>query len=155
GRKNYHALDRATESCFHFCEMRGHIQEGKDFFRAAQEQLAAEADPKLQPIWGRILVRSLWMLHYGNTDLGLVETSRVQREEALTTARQQGDKPQTAFCLWLIGALGHVAADHERVIPFLEESLALYTELDDHFYMARAADWLGGLYGANRQQEKH
>jgi predicted ATPase/DNA-binding CsgD family transcriptional regulator len=151
-RKNYQALDSAAECWVNFCEMRGHIQEGWEFLRTAQEQLAGETTPELKRIWGRIQVRSLWMLPL--VDLELVEMARVQTEAVLTIARQQGDKPQIAYCLWFLGALGHITKDSEAGIPFLEESFALFTELGDRFYMARAADWLGAVYGAVGQREK-
>lgn len=151
-RKIYHSLDLALKSLFHFCEMRGHIQEGREFLGAAQVQL--ETDSSLKPIWGRVLVHNLWMLHYGSDSVELDETIRGQIEEALTIARQQGDKAQTAFCHWLLGALRHGTKDAAAGIPFLEESLALFTELDDRFYMGRAADWLAGVWGFIGNQEK-
>jgi predicted ATPase/DNA-binding CsgD family transcriptional regulator len=153
-RKNYYALDLALESLFYFCEMRGRLLEGRELLWAAQEQLAVETDPELQSIWGRILVRSLWVGRWSQDDFNWVETTKVQAEISLTIARQQGDKPQTAFCLWLLGVLGHQTKDTAAGIPFLEESLALFTELDDRFYMARAADWLGAVYGSSGQREK-
>lgn len=151
-RKNDQALDSAAECWVNFCEMRGHIQEGWELLRMAQEQLAGETAPELKRVWGRIQVRSLWMLPLVN--LELVEMARVQIEAVLSIARQQGDKPQIAYCLWLLGAIGHITKDSESGIPFLEESFALFTELDDRFYMARAADWLGAVYGAVGQREK-
>ena len=153
-RRNYQALDRAAESCFHFCEMRRRLQEGRDFLLTAQEQLKAETDPELKPIWGKILVRGLWMLFWGQDGLNEREKIQVQAEIALTVARQQGEKQQTAFCLWLLGAVRNNPKEFGAGIPFLEESLALFTELDDHFYMARAADWLGAVYGSDGQREK-
>ncbi len=151
-RKNYQALDSAAECWVNFCEMRGHIQEGWEFLRTAQEQLATETTPELKRVWGRIQVRSLWMLPLAN--LELVEMARVQTEAVLAIARQQGDKLLIAYCLWLLGALGHITKDSQAGIPFLEESFALFTELGDRFYMARAADWLGAVYGAVGQREK-
>ncbi len=153
-RRNYHALDRAAESCFHFCEMRRRLQEGRDFLLTAQEQLNAETDPNLRPIWGHILIRGLWMSFWGQNGFNEIEKIKVQAEIALAIARQQRDTAQTAFCLWLLGALRNNPKDCAAGIAFLEESLALFTELDDRFYMGRAADWLGAVYCASGQREK-
>ncbi len=152
-RKNYQALDLALESLFYFCEMRGRFHDGQELLGGARKQLAPEHAEELRAIRGRIRVRDMWMFAWGERGPDIAEAVRVETEECLAIARQQGDQAQTAFCLWLLGALGHLTNDYARGIPFLEESLALFTDLGDRFYMARAADWLGAVVGMDGQIE--
>jgi predicted ATPase len=153
-RKHYHLLDLALETLFHFCEMQARFQDGEALLWTAHEQLAAEPAEELGAIRERIRVRGIWMMEWHNRDGIGVEAIRDAIEASVKLARQQGDPAHLAFCLWLLGALGHLTRDQARVVPFLEESLALFTSLGDRFYMARAADWLGAVVGTNGQVEE-
>ncbi len=152
--KNYSGLEQATESLFHFCEMQGWFQAGHELLGSAHDQLTAEITEDMHAIQGRIRVRAIWMLRWEDYNLDGGAAIKAEIHDWLVLARQQADQPQIAFCLWLSGALGHLTGDFARVIPLLKESLALYTDMGDRFYMARVADWMGAVVGANGQIEE-
>jgi predicted ATPase/DNA-binding CsgD family transcriptional regulator len=153
-RKNYATLDRAAESLFLFCEMRSRFQEGEELFWAAQEQLDTEGDHQ-PPLWARILVYSLWLFALYRLNFKKSEDIKTRLDEYVVTAREQGDTAQIALCQWVLGALGRVTGNYVGAPARLEQSLALYTELGDRFYMARAADWLGSVLYAIGQLDDY
>ncbi len=138
-QKNYKPIDDALEGLFLFCEQQGRFLEGKELFQAAQTQLETAPDPDLRLIWGRVLTRNLWLLQHVSEHREITE-ALVQKGKVI--AEEQGDQTLVAFCLWL---LGHACFTHDNVaaINYFEQSLTLFSELDDRFYMAKAADWLG------------
>ena len=71
---------------------------------------------------------------------------KAQVERSLALARTHHDHAEIAFCLWTLGTLAENFSGMTEALALLEESLAVYSSLDDSFYMARAADYLGAAY---------
>jgi predicted ATPase/DNA-binding CsgD family transcriptional regulator len=155
--KNYAALDSALETFRLYLEMRGPHADAIELLRSAHNQLTAEAaaEPSadLHVIKGRMQARLMWLDMWEGFSSESLAAMKPDAEELLAAARQQGDKAQIAYCLWLLGVLDVFADNFEAGLPWLEECLAVYTELDDPFYIARAADWLGGLLEGYGQTE--
>ena len=151
-QKNYDALGMASESLFHFCEMGGRFQEGREFLWLAQQQLAAEGDDLL-PLWARIMCFCLWLWMRSGYNYEESRDSIIRLEDSLVMLRENGDKAVLGWCLCTLGVQGPYIRDRHKATGYMKESLALFTELDDRFYMARAADWLGVVYtGADKHE---
>jgi len=153
-RKNYQMLEPASESLFLYCEMYGRFPEGQELLWAAQEQLDTETD-HLRPLWARTLVYSLWLWGLYDHSFEKFEDAKAHLDEYLIIARKQGDAAQIARCQWVLGALGSGTRNYVGAPARLEQSLALYTELGDRFYMAKAADWLAYVLLSIGQQDRH
>jgi DNA-binding CsgD family transcriptional regulator len=155
-RKNYQILELASESLFLYCEMHGRFPEGQELLWAAQEQLDTEGD-SLRPLWARLLVYSLWLWGLYDFSFEQFEGAKARLDEYLVIAREQGDTAQIALCQWVLGALGTMIPLTRNSVGApdrLEQSLTLYTNLGDHFYMAKAADWLGFAVFEIGQQDR-
>ena len=152
--RNYRVLDRALETLFLFCETRGRFHDGVELLSSAQAQLAVESADELRAIRGRIRTRHLRLMGWNEYSHRDAEKIRDEVEEWLALARYQGDQTQIAFCLWLLSVMGYFTQDYAGVTPLMEACLALYSDLEDRFYMARTADWLAILVGSNGQMEE-
>jgi len=156
--RNYDALSPALESALWFCLMRCRFQEGKALFRQACEGLAPQPGEEPHPVWGRALARWAWLASWWvsvSPDVCLEEVS-AQAERSLAIARQHGDRAEVAFCLALLGYVVARAADlagiskddaMPKILGFLEESLAIYRDLENRFHMARVLLLISYMYG--------
>jgi tetratricopeptide (TPR) repeat protein len=122
-----------------------------ELFDAAQTQLATAPDPDLRPLWSWVLTRNLWLLFHVSEH---IELDKAQLQTCQAIAQEHGDQALVAYCLWL---LGHMCLEHDNVaaINYFEQSLKLYSDLDDRFYMAKAADFLAYAYGIIGRQTEH
>jgi len=148
---HYPLITDTLESLFLFCEMRGRFVEGGELFQQAAEHLASTENDALRPLWGRVMSRGMWVWELLKAnDVQQRKVIQAQVQTCQTIAQEHGDQAQVAFCMWVMGCL--LIQDDASSIDYLKRSLALFTEQDDRFYMARAADFLGYAcesYGQN------
>ena len=131
--EDYAAIDSMLESLNLFCTMRSRFQERADLLGAAREALVPEPDAEVHPVWNRVLLNS-----------PSNEETSVIVEQCLKIAQHTDDKPVIAKCLLRQGdATAFQEHDFSAAVPFLEESLALYRDLNDHFYVALLLSQLG------------
>ncbi len=145
-QKKYKPINDMVESLFLFCEQRGRFLEGKELLQTAQVQLTSDPEADLWPVRGWVLLRSIWLMEAQGETLKRREFIKTQVQANLTIAQEHGDQAQVAFGLWLLG-IGSLDDDIDAAIIYLEQSLNLFSALDDRFYMAKAADFLGYGYG--------
>lgn len=146
-QQNYKPIHDALETLFLFCEQRGRFLEGKELFQAALLQLTSGSEADSLSVRGWVLLRSIWLMEAQGDTLKRREFIKAQVQANQVVAQERGDQAQVAFGLWLLG-IGCLDDDIDAAINYLEQSLNLFSELDDRFYMAKAADFLGYAYGS-------
>ncbi|MEZ4668680.1 MAG: LuxR C-terminal-related transcriptional regulator [Anaerolineae bacterium] len=141
-RKIYDAINQSLESLRLFCHMQGRFQDGVDLLERARPQLETETNPEARLLWGKVLTRGIWLLEHQRVITERREMIKTQVQTSQTIAQELGDQHEVAFCLWLLG-LDSLSHDIAAGITYYEQSLAIFSDLNDHFYMAWAADFLG------------
>ena len=116
-----------------FLETHGNIQEMRNWLEQLLESYQ-EADS----------LRAKSLVLYGHAVATLGELTKAQKiiSQSLETARSISDKGAEAFSLWGLGVIFASHGDIRNGIPLLEQSLAMYEELDDKLGQALALGWL-------------
>ena len=130
-RKEYGAIDQASESLFVFSDMRSREHEGVELFGLARERLAPVPGEALHPTWGRLLLPWYDLLLQSK---GRPEDNReikAQAERCLALAQKSDDPLGIAHGLIL---LGHFAEPREA-LEMYEQALVLVPRLDDSFWV--------------------
>jgi tetratricopeptide (TPR) repeat protein len=121
-----------------FCEMRNRYQERHEFFVETRFHLFDESDDDLHPLWYRMMVRHAgFMGHQG--DFRQIFT------RCLDFAREQGNTEEIPYCLYAL-ADANTSLRDPKSIPLYEESLQMYHELDEKFYITQILNRLGAIY---------
>ncbi len=127
--------ERAMESLCLFYEMRGRYQEGREACEVCVEQKALQAEPAVYVrslIWLATFVQVLGQpteVHeYLQQSLVLIESG------ALTS--QEADRSR-AVMLMVLGSLAYVEGQGQKALEFYEQSLALFTALNDPWHIAK------------------
>ncbi|MFC1960548.1 LuxR C-terminal-related transcriptional regulator, partial [Chloroflexota bacterium] len=143
---DYTALDDMMEGLALFCDMRVRYQDGEDLFRQAVQSLAPQNGEPVNPVRNRLCVRwiQVWILQERTPIPGHI---RVQLEDSLTIAQQQGDAATVALCLWSSGELYRIETNSEKSIPIYEAALTTYNDLGDAYYVVRVLRGLDNMYG--------
>jgi predicted ATPase/DNA-binding CsgD family transcriptional regulator len=129
-------IDRAVESLRLYCDMRSRFQEAEELFRQA-EQVFASVDER---VWARIAVRRIWILRLG--DLEYDENIALAcLDRCLAIARVHDDRSEIAFCLSSQGI--QTFSTTEVSVSYFKESLAIYRELDEPYYVGDVISWIG------------
>jgi predicted ATPase/DNA-binding CsgD family transcriptional regulator len=129
-------IDRAVESLRLYSDMRSRFQEAEELFRQA-EQVFASVDER---VWARIAVRRIWILRLG--DLEYDENIALAcLDRCLAIARVHDDRSEIAFCLSSQGI--QTFSTTEVSVSYFKESLAIYRELDEPYYVGDVISWIG------------
>jgi tetratricopeptide (TPR) repeat protein len=126
----------ATQFCgtlWHFWAMRGHLGEGRRWLERTR-RLGTASEAGLLPSVQAMLLNGEGSLAYYQGDHTAAQSLYAQ---ALTLAREAGDKWSIAFALDGLGAQATSQGDYDRASAFSEQSLALSREIGD--------DWLSGI----------
>lgn len=140
-RRDYDGIAQALESIHLFCDMRGRYQEGIEWFGRAREQLAPVSGSEQEAVWGRIVTR------YGFLQV-LVPASRekviAELREGLAIAQKYNNKAEMGLALQALGIQYNLTLqDPTNGLTCLQQALALFRSLDDHFYIGRALFGIG------------
>lgn len=136
-------MSAAVESLYLFFTLRSRYSEGAQFFYLAYTELNARAEHV--GILHRVQARYAWLKSLSSFEPVDLEG---QIDECLQTAVAKGDQTEIAFCLMLLGNYQfYIRHDSRRAIHFMEQSLAHYARLEDHFYIVAVLHWLGACFG--------
>jgi predicted ATPase/DNA-binding CsgD family transcriptional regulator len=100
--------------------------ECKSLFRYAERRVADDPHPERQRLWGHLVVGA-----WDGT-----EEARQQLETALRIARNYDDFAEIAHCLRTLGSAYRWHGDYARAKLYFEQSLDLYRQLGDRYYVA-------------------
>lgn len=130
------ALVRASDSLFHFYDMRSWFSEGAAMFGSA---LAALPEPRVDAdklAWSKLLARQAWFIFH----LGRQREAQALLEQSLATLRQLGVPGELVFPLNYLAVVCSYLGEYQRTDELCAESLALTTELDDRYGRAVACN---------------
>jgi len=83
-----------------------------------------------------------------------MKTDYQHLEIILERIRQRGDKRDLAYCLWVLGDYHSLYRDFANKLHRYDESLRLWREVGDAFYIAHLLNGLSGdYYNTNRSKE--
>ena len=128
------ALALGLDPLYYFYLLRGRQREGADVFAQAVQALRTRSDEQ-----GLILAKALARQGACSRFIGRLEEAKELLEESLQLIRKVGDKQETAFALYHLGAAD--PADPEAQSHW-EESLELAEEIGDQTLVAEALNWL-------------
>lgn len=131
-RQNAGLVAVALDGVFLFCMLTGEYEELAGLMGEARTRFSPQADPAL---WQRAAIR----LELARTPKGDPQ----QIERLLALARAAGDRAEEAFCLWTLAYAASGAGRYAEAVRLFRESLALYQELDDPFFVGRAMSDVG------------
>lgn len=128
------ALALGLDPLYYFYLLRGRQREGADIFAQAVQALRTRSN-------GQTLVLAKALARQGACSrfIGRLEEAKELLEESLQLIRKVGDKQETAFALYHLGAAD--PADLEAQSHW-EESLALAKEIGNQTLVAEALNWL-------------
>jgi predicted ATPase/DNA-binding CsgD family transcriptional regulator len=131
-------LDRATDSLFHFYDMRSCFQEGAEAFAAASRALAAEQrDGGLA--WVRMLARQGWFTFH----MGRQAEARAMLEQSLERLRTLEAKAEIVFVQNYLAAVCSYLGEYRTTYALCQESLDLTRSIDDLYGQQVACNILG------------
>ncbi len=114
-------IENMLEGLWLFCNMRNREQEGASLFRFGTHAFSEEK--RFERLWGRLIARGG----------GEPEIIQMQHDRALQIARHYDDVGEIAFCLQKIS---DIVGDQVKTKQLLEQSLAYYRHLEDHYGVA-------------------
>jgi predicted ATPase/DNA-binding SARP family transcriptional activator len=139
-------LEQAIDGFGHFYQWRGRYQEGEETCRLAVEQLAAPESGDEQRILAKVLA---WQGVF-NSSLERLELASQLLSGSLDLLDSPGlsnqdTRLERAF-LWLeMGRVADAAGERQEARRLLEQSLALYQELNDQWGMANVLQELSNV----------
>lgn len=145
-KKQSAALSGAVESLHWFADMRGRYHEIVSMFQAAVRQFSSSPSQEQLPALYRIQARLMRLILQGS--LHIEQNLRPQTDLCLTTARMRQEQAEIGFCLLVSGIFAIWEANGERpqlptrAAKFFEESVEIFEQLADPFYLAEALSWL-------------
>ncbi|MBZ0276484.1 MAG: tetratricopeptide repeat protein [Anaerolineae bacterium] len=141
-RRNHAAVNAMIEGLYWFCWMRGRYNEIDGLFGSAREAFAPQPGKAPHPVWARIVARSPG------------DDPKAEIEQSLAIAQTRNDRAEIAWCYRMLGRVVRQREGWAQSIPYFEQSLAIYRELGDDFYIARLVGALGGTYQLMGNLEK-
>src|SRR5262249_16093511 len=111
-------------------EMRGHLSEGMTW----SEKLLSGSEDELPAVRAKALQRASEMAWMTKADL----QANLWSHEALRVARALNDKWSIAWSLTFMGGFFDPSQNIEELTVMLDESLALFRELEDPFGLSHA-----------------
>jgi DNA-binding NarL/FixJ family response regulator/predicted ATPase len=134
-QQNYQSLERVLESMLWFGFMCANHQRVEVLFERLGTQLIPQPDGNPHPLWVRLSPRLEWLRRLR---LGYVvnrELSHARLMTCLEIVRACGDQAEIAATLFTLGWLAVRSGDTDP-LPLFEESLSIFTALNDTFYQA-------------------
>lgn len=154
----YDSLDQMAEALNFFCDMYARFHEGVALFSNAAAGLTGLQSREALLTGIRLRARRARLIMLGS---GLPKADLEQLAEALegdlALARQYQSPQDIAFVLHLLGMAKSIFFEIAVALAYFRDSLDIYTELNDPFYMAEALAWIGGsskqfLFGSDYYQ---
>ncbi|HEX5688967.1 MAG TPA: tetratricopeptide repeat protein, partial [Roseiflexaceae bacterium] len=137
-------LDRASESLFHFYDMRSWFQEGAEMFALASRALAAEqTDGGLT--WARVRARQGWFTFH----MGRQSEAKAIFEQSLERMRALNAPAEMVFVLNYLAAVCSYLGDYRATYALCEESMDLSQSLSDVYGRQVASNILGQALYSN------
>lgn len=139
----------ASDSLFHFYDMRSWFREGAEAFAVAR---AALSGPDAALAYGKVAAREAWFGFY----LGRHAAARAQLEESLQRLRAIEAEAETVFVLNYLAAVHSYFGDYGATAELCDASIAIAAALDDRYGQAVAynirgqASYSQGDYAAAR-----
>jgi len=130
-----------------FGEMGNQSVEMHKFLKDAEAVLRAKIVDQAEPLLDQIAIRVERMNFLTGKP---IDNQRL--EIILERTRQRGDKSEIAFCLWVMEIHSATTHDHVSQLRVIDESLRLWREIGDDFYVAHALMAWGG-YNLIHQHE--
>jgi predicted ATPase/DNA-binding CsgD family transcriptional regulator len=133
--------DQMLEAMNFFCDMKARFSEGKELFQSASA--AFEEFPEHRLTYYRLRLRLARNIILTNIKpvVGLDELFS-ELDVINAAAEIQNSPMDKAFCLFLIGMILFFENHATAARPYYEESLGLFTEPGDRFYIAELSVWL-------------
>ena len=152
-------IDKSLESLFWFFWLHSRQVDGISLFERTLNQIDNVSTSDLQRLKRRLAVRRLYLDRGAN----LIDPGEKLKEaqKILVEAQKDGNKDEIAFAFHM---LGHAHIDYQGPTGFTKfteleqnftQSLALYRDLNDHFYESQVLDWLSAtMFSAGRPEER-
>ena len=142
-RRDVPALDRAAECMWLYYEYRGALQEGETAFKLAAEALRKEEANLMgrKGLIGYLLAGEGWL----RARRGKVDEGRALMEEGIALIRKSAQevKEKEASAVAWLGYVAVLQGKFSEAQQITQESLTLYTEIDDPWGMAGSLRLLG------------
>jgi predicted ATPase/DNA-binding CsgD family transcriptional regulator len=134
-----------------FSEMGNRSVEMDKLLKQAEAALRTEFVDQTNPLLDRVAIRC----EHINSLTGTEKIDHQRLEAILERERQRDDKYEIAYCLLVLGCYSDLRyRDHMAAIRRYEESLELWREVGDDFYVAHLLHRLSGNYfNTNRSEE--
>lgn len=137
-------IDQMAETLNFFCDMRARFNEGVSLFTYAADAFAVSQSGEAILTFIRLRARYARQAILG---AGLPEDELDLLVEEMTghlkRTREYQSPKDIAFLLYMLGIAKSVTCDFEAGLACFSESLDIYTELNDSFYMAEELVWVG------------
>jgi serine/threonine protein kinase/tetratricopeptide (TPR) repeat protein len=136
------AVGQAAESLRLFSEMRGLVYQSVGMMERAYNRFAGVDDTlagRLAARWARLMTADFQ--HESEEQIVALA------ERALATAKAGSSRSDEAFAQWVAGNARVVSHQMEAGIPFFEESLRLYRQLGDRYFIGTLLNGLAQCYG--------
>lgn len=132
--KHHTSIDLGLEGLLWFGLRSGRSWETKLLLKQAHDGLLLLAGEEARRVWGRVLVRWLWlrMWHYSATADDVPTNSPEQARHCLDLAHRYGDPTEIAFAHFVMGYSGYYVEDYDMALQHLEASLARYRNLTNN-----------------------
>ncbi|MBZ0290297.1 MAG: hypothetical protein K8I30_21915, partial [Anaerolineae bacterium] len=143
-RQDIGAINRMMEAMDFFCDMRARFDEGVELFTTAAEPFAAREDREGRLTYIRLRSRRARLILLG---AGVSEAALARLiddlEGYLPLAYTYQSPRDIAFTTYLLGMAKGMGHQFGKQLSYFNESLDIYTELNDPFYMAELIVWSG------------
>jgi predicted ATPase/DNA-binding SARP family transcriptional activator len=139
------AIGQASDSLFHFYDMRSYFQEGAIAFAQAAARLAERAggehDAAARLVWGRLLARQGWFTFH----LGQQADAKALLEQSLAIIRPLAQAAELLFPLNYLAAVNYYLGAYADARRLCDEGLALSQASGDDYGAAIANNILGQI----------
>jgi predicted ATPase len=129
-------INRMLETFYLYCLFRRGTVEGDKLLKAALEEFRSDSGVEPSRLWGRLTTRyemlNIDTIRFSHTNL--LDAAKDNIEAALSIARRNSDRAETAFCLFAIGRATMYIGKLPEAITLFEESLTHFKQLEDFFY---------------------
>jgi predicted ATPase/DNA-binding SARP family transcriptional activator len=144
----------ASNSLFHFYEMRSWFQEGVEIFSQAAPRFAGETEPEAQIVAGKLLARQGWFAF----QVGQQAEGRELLRRSLTILRTLAAADELVTPLNHLAAVTYYAGDYAEANRLAEEALTISAARGDSYGVAVAKTILGQiafLVGRYEEAQRH
>lgn len=122
--KSESRLDYMLEGLWLYCILENRLQEGRAMAQYANAQLSSKE--RSESLWGRLLARAVDR-----------EDSARELITALQIANRHNALTEIGFCLSQLASTAYVRGEFAKTKQFLDQSLEIYRQSRDRFYIAK------------------